>query len=179
MKKMIVSVIALYVGVFIIFSCVFLLLFHTALFASQHVLVYRGVGLLGVTAFIISLLAVCFGRPLAMYWQTIVAAIIISIAMHMSMFVVFPVTFERSVTMFTLESLQSAKTNVCGGLSKKSMEEKLIQDYVIGRDAMAKRIEEQSIIHMIEKNNDCYTVTDQATRFLQFSHIVKSIYNIK
>ena len=81
--------------------------------------------------------------------------------------------------MYLLTTLEKSITTSCGGLTKEQMKEGLINTFVVEKDALQKRIIEQSIINMIEKNEDCYTVTDQAKRFLQFSQTIKAIYNIK
>ena len=103
----------------------------------------------------------------------------IATSIHITLFVLLPVTFDRSVTIFLLESLQNQKGNICGGLTKSDMEQKVIDGYVIQNDAVEKRIDEQMTIDMIQKKNECYGVTNTAMVFLQFSSFVKQIYGVK
>jgi hypothetical protein len=108
-----------------------------------------------------------------------IAALVLAASMHLNVFVVFPVTFERSISMYLLTTLEKNRTTACGGLTKEQMKEGLINTFVVEKDALQKRIIEQSIINMIEGKNDCYMVTDQAVRFLHFSTFIKALYNIK
>jgi len=108
-----------------------------------------------------------------------VAALIIAFSVHLSLFVIFPVTFERSVTMYLLNVLKSNQQNVCQGLTKNQMRDKLITEYVIGKDAVNKRINEQIIIDIINKKDNCYQLTTRGTNFLKLSETLKKIYNIK
>ena len=108
-----------------------------------------------------------------------IAALIIAFSIHLSLFVIFPVTFERSVTMYLLNTLKNNQQNICQGLTKEQMKNKLINEYVVGKDAISKRINEQTIINMINKKSSCYQLTGRGTSFLKLSETLKKIYNIK
>lgn len=180
MKKPFVLLPFLYIGIFVIFTAIFIALFQTSLFSSQHVLFYRGLVLLVVTLLVTAVVILVAGRTFVeRYSQSLIAALVISLSLNLTFFVVFPVTFERSVTMYLLYSLDNGRDGVCGGLTKEVLQDKLINEYVVSRDAVAKRMDEQTIIHMVEAKNDCYKVTNQAKEFLHLSQIIKSMYNIK
>lgn len=179
MKK-ILPILAVYIGTNILFAVIFLLLFHTGVVSEEHVLFYRGLTLLVITSVFVAVIGasvyVMTGKK---YLETLIAAIVLAIAVHVSMFIVFPVTFERSVTMFLLRDLNTRQTDACNGMSKEDMQQELIQTYILSGDAVKKRIDEQSAIHMIAGTDACYTVTDRARSFLQFSNTIKTIYNIR
>jgi len=65
-------------------------------------------------------------------------------------------------------------------MSKKQLEKKLIQNYVIKNKAVDKRIKEQEIINFIEKkNNSCINITEKGNRYLKYSVIIQKLYNLE
>lgn len=173
-------ILIIYLSIFISFSLIYLLLFRLSFFGLPPVLFYRGVILLFLTTFIVLVISIIIYK----YWlksnlESITAAIIISFSIHLSLFVVFPVTFERSITMYFLSTLKnSISKNACQGLTKSEFTDRLINNYVIKNDAVGKRIEEQKIIRMIMQNNQCWSLTNRAIKFLNFSQLIKKIYGI-
>ena len=107
------------------------------------------------------------------------AAIFVAVSINLSLFVVLPVTFERSVTMYLLNLLNENEKNSCRGLTKNELRKHLVNEYVTGKDAIGKRIVEQTAINMIEEENRCYKLTKRGKNFLQTSELIKKIYNIK
>ena len=166
---------------FLAFSLFYLLLFHSPLFSSVQVLFYRGVLLL-----LVSFLCFVFGfvalrRKIGIGEETFFAALVVSLSLHLAFFVVFPVTFERSITVFFLGelSLQTASSGLCKGLATEQAEETLINDYIVGKGAVAKRVEEQKIIGFVDDSNECLQITDKGRKFLDFAKIVSKIYGIE
>ena len=105
-------------------------------------------------------------------FESIIAAIIVSTAINLSIFVVFPVTFERSVTIYLLNTLAQNQ------LTKSQLQNKLINEYVIKNKTVDKRVIEQEIIHMISDDQNYLHLTKQGINFLKFSEIIKKIYGI-
>lgn len=171
---------AIYFFCFLLFTFVFLLLFHTPLWAEQKVLFYRGLGLLVVSSLLVSTLAMTIRRV----WrevriESLVAAVIISLSLHLSFFVVFPVTFDRSVTMYLLSSLENRRNDLsCSGKFEDSLEKNLIEEYIVSRRAVRRRLNEQSIIGMIEERNNCAQLSSTGTLFLKFAGLVKKLYGV-
>ena len=185
-----------YFLIFLVFSLLYLLLFHSPLFSSVGVLFYRGVLLL-----LVSFLCFVFGyvalrKKIGFRTETFLAALVMSLSLHLAFFVVFPVTFERSITMFFLKELSLE------ALPFEQAEEILIKDYIIGKQAVAKRVEEQKIIgfisvtkddrtrarkprdsalgeDIIEDRNQYLQITNKGRKFLDFANIVSSIYGIE
>jgi hypothetical protein len=176
--KNILKILLTYVSVFTIFTTLYLLMFNTQLFAFQKVLFYRGITLLIVNFFIFLFIAIFVNKKFKSNFETLLAAIIVSASINLSLFVVLPVTFERSVTMYLLRSLNENRINSCGGLTKEQLEEKLINQYIIKNKAIDKRINEQELINFIS-NNQCVSITKKAKNFLNLSEIIERIYNIK
>ena len=167
-----------YLLVFALFTLLFLGLFHTPLLNSQKVLFYRGSLLLGLTALTFLLISGVCKRVLRVRFETILAAIVMSASLHLAFFVTFPVTFDRSVTMYLLNRLNTSQSRQCPGLTPEAMQAVFIKEYVKEQQAIARRIREQSIINMLEEKNRCVVVTARAQKFLQFSELVKKLYGI-
>lgn len=170
-----------YFTIFFVFSFLYLLLLQTPLFASVKVLFYRGVLLL-----LFSFLCFVAGyfilrKKFGLREETFLAALVMSLSLHLAFFVVFPVTFERSITMFFLKELSSQTTysGLCGGLTSKQAEESLIKDYIIGKGAVARRVEEQRIIGFVDNGNECIQITGKGRSFLEFAKMVNRIYGIE
>lgn len=173
----------IYSFIFFFFSFLFLLLFHTSLLSSQTVLFYRGLFLLGITTilFLVGVTVFSFqSKSNKTYIESLIAAVIMSAAIHVSLFIVFPVTFDRSVTMFFLNSLQKSQpTQSCAGLTNEQAQQLLISDYIVKNKALDKRTHEQVLAGMIEKNGVCLQLTARGHDFIDFSNVVKNLYNIR
>ena len=166
-------IIAIYFLIFILFSICYLVLFHTPLFSFQKVLFYRGIILLFSTVILFFIFGLIYYFKLSKKnIESILAAIIVSAAVHLSIFVVFPVTFERSVTMYLLNTLAQNQ------MTKSQLENKLIKEYIIKNKAIDKRITEQKIIYMIEDNQKRFQLTKRGLNFLNFSEVIRKIYGI-
>ena len=173
------KILGIYVITFLIFTLIFLFLFRTSIFISQLVLFYRGILLLFLTTIFVFTLAFLFKRLFKNRIESLIGAILVSASINLSLLVVFPVTFDRSITTYLLNILKESQNNSCRGLTKTEMEEKLIDDYVNKKKAITKRIEEQRIINFVDMNNQCVSLTPRGSNFLKFSEIVKKLYNIK
>jgi len=171
----------IYLTVFVSFSLFFLLLFHGPLFNNETVFFYRGLLLLTLTIFVfLPLILLTHLKLPKVDIESLIAAIVVSVAIHLSLFVVFPVTFERSITMYFLSSLQKSQpSSMCSGLTKNQVEDLLINDYIIRKKAVDKRIQEQGEINFVNVKNNCIQITPRAVDFVNFSEFVKKLYNIK
>jgi NADH:ubiquinone oxidoreductase subunit 6 (subunit J) len=174
MKK----IIATYIIIFLIFTAVFLLLLRSPLFASQKVLFYRGNILLGIVFILLLTSGVCW-RITKVRFETGLAALVMSASIHLALFVVFPVTFDRSVTMYLLNRLNTSESASCQGLSPQQMQNLFIKEYVKRDKAIARRIYEQSVIDMLKEKNECVSLTKRGQNFLKLSEFIKSVYAIK
>ena len=172
------KVILSYFLIFVLFSLVFFLLFRTPLFASQTVLFYRGNILLALTFVMLFLISGLQRRILKVRFETILAAIIMSASIHLSLFVVFPVTFDRSVTIYLLNRLNSSQSPTCQGLSPQQMQQLFVKEYVKRDQAMTRRIKEQSIINILKEQDNCVSLTPRGRSFLNLSELIKKLYNL-
>jgi len=175
------KIITIYLLVFLLFSLIFILFFHSPLFSKQKVLFYRGAGLLVVTTIITLLIEIIiFNRRWKLKTETLIAALVLSFAIHLSFFVVFPVTFDRSITMYLLNTLKRKQNSeICKGLNEKELEELFIKEYVKESQAVNRRIVEQSLIDFVERQDDCIQLTAKGDKFLRTSEVIKKIYGIR
>lgn len=178
MKK-ILNTVLFYGATFLLFTSVFLLLFRLPFFSGQKVLFYRGLWLLIVTIIIFAFTVYIVRSILKFSNESYIAAILVSASINLSLFVVLPVTFERSVTIYLLNTLEAGSQNTCNGLTKKQLEEKLINEYVVKNKAIDKRTNEQEIIGFVEEKNRCLTLTPRAKNFLKLSETIGRIYDLK
>lgn len=171
--------IPVYGGVFLLFTGIFLGLFHSPLKASE-VFFYRGLIYLGIL-FVFSLVGVgvLFGIRKIEKPETWIAALCIAASINLSAFIVFPVTFDRSVTMYILDTLHKGKSAVCRGLPRDALRTAVIDGYIIGGDAVEKRLREQREIDMVREQNGCFEATPRAGRFLYFANFIGGLYNIE
>ncbi len=139
----------------------------------QKVLFYRGVSLLLLTIILFTIFSfIYYFKFSKKNIESIIAAVIVSAAIHLSIFVVFPVTFERSVTMYLLNTLSQSQ------MTKSQLENKLINEYFIKNKAIDKRLNEQKIIDIISNHQKQLQLTQQGRNFLKFSKIIEKIYGI-
>jgi len=180
-KKYFAKILSAYLTVFLLFSLLFILFFHTPLFLDQKVLFYRGILLLLPTTFAILIFSFFLNKQfLKVSFETLLAAFIISFSFNLSFFIIFPVTFDRSVTTYLLSILRNKPaTENCQGLTDKTLEQYFISEYVIGKQAIQRRIVEQSIINMVEKKNNCVQLTTRGRNFLKLLEIIKKVYSIE
>lgn len=178
MKK-VIYYIAIYLSCFTFFTGVFVSLFHL-FYPGTDILFYRGIINLGISS-IATLAGILFffrsGRIHAI--ESWIAALSLAISINLSVFIVFPVTFDRSLSMFMLTTLHENRDTACHGLTKDQLENELVQTYIKSRQAILKRVDEQSVVGAIQNNNGCYLTTGRADRLLFFSTIVKKLYNIR
>lgn len=179
-ENVVKKIIWLYILVFVFFTTIYLVSFHTPLFKSQEVLFYRGIALLFFTTFITLIFAMfCYLKWLKSNLESIIAAISFMFAIHLTIFILFPVTFDRSITMYILNDLnKNYKNYTCNGLTKQKLASDLINDYTIEKDAIGKRLKEQSIINFINTNKQCIQITQRGIAFIDFSQVIKKLYDL-
>jgi len=175
--KNIFKLLLFYLLVFVIFSLFYYTFLRSQIFSSQKVLFYRGIILL-LIAFVPTLLSsIVLSRILRTRYESVFSSLILVLSLHICFFVLFPVTFDRSVTIYLLNSIKNNQKNYsCHGLTKKDLQDKLINEYVIKNDAINKRLIEQTIIDNIFFNSNCINLTNRGLKFLNFSRLIMSLY---
>lgn len=160
---------------FLVYTLIFISFFHIPFFSFEKVFFYRGIMFLFLTSFIFLLLLFLANK----LWRKInffigFSLLVFCFSINLSIFIVFPVTFERSLTMFLLQEIKKNE-----GINKNLLNRKLVDDYFLKNNALEKRILEQKEIGFIViKDNKIY-LSDRAKKFLFFSQFIKLFYGIK
>lgn len=180
MANIIFKKVVIYFTIFFLFSLSYLLLFRTGIFYGNKVLFYRGILLLVLNMSIFILIFLFINKLFhgRFNLETFSAALVMSFSINLSLFIVFPVTFDRSITMYLLQTLENKNVQSCQGLSKEDLQSNLINEYVIKNGAVQRRIMEQSVIGTLKNNDVCIQLTERGKDFLNFSKTVKQIYGI-
>jgi len=178
MKKLIFQ----YLVIISLFSLTTLLFFHLM---PIKIFFYKGLFIYALTLLVFSFIFILSSR--IKKWiktESFIAALSLAFSLNFAFFIIFPVTFERSVTMYFLNQLEKVKkenksySTCTNGLSFKQAEQSLIEGYIKGK-AVKKRVEEQKAAKTLDFKNDCIFITSRGERFLKFSEFIKTIYNIQ
>jgi hypothetical protein len=165
--------------IFCVFTCLYIISFHCSIISSQKVLFYRGLGLLLIVTFVMTVLVIIFKKQLQLSTETLIAAIIVSVSVNLAFFITFPITYDRSITMYLLDRINNPPSNTtCQGYTESQLEQRLLTEYIQEKQALRKRIQEQKVINFIKQDNQCISITNKAKRFLQYSEIIKKIYGV-
>jgi len=179
MKEKQKAVLIPYVFVFLLYSFLFILCFHIPIFERIDILFYRGVVSLVVTNAIVFLFIFIL-RTIKIFfhltnWEHIGFALLVSICVHLSVFIVFPVTYERSLTMYMLNFILEHKS-----VKKKEITSALINEYILKNDAVGKRLQEQSFSSFLKvENQNMITLTKRGEFFLIISNVIKKVYGLR
>lgn len=180
MFSKILKILTYYLVFILLFTSLYIFLFHSPLFNFQNILFYRGIYLLTFLSLIFPILTLLLKLKYSkINLERFFNALFVSICFNLSFFIVFPVTFERSVTMFLLNNIKSENRYECKIQSTQDLEKNLIETYVIKNKAIEKRMEEQKVLDTVITQNNCVDLTKKGNDFLSFSGIVMRIYNIR
>lgn len=155
--------------------------FKLGLFGGVEVLFYRGI----VIAFVALIIQAVFLAPLVhpgwqktktkLSWNDLVTVCALAFAFNITFLIVFPVTIDRSVSMFLLYEIEQHPEAVTG----EELESKLISEYVQKNGAVKRRIEEQVVSGNLEADSRGFKLTKQGSSFLKFSRFVAWLFNLK
>ena len=96
----------IYAGVLILGFLAYIGLIRTPLLAGVEILFYRGVLVAAILALLLIMAGIGAHRWLRLEPATLVGAVALSLAFNISFLIVFPVTFDRSITMFLLARIE-------------------------------------------------------------------------
>ena len=157
--KDVIKLIGLYILIFIVCSVLFVALFHTPLLAGMQVLMYRGLAFIIITG---CLAAVIMG-VVRHFWKEItirdiIMMFVIFCCINTVLFVLVPVTVERSVSVFMLSYMEENSDQT---FTQESVGEVFTSKYVTDYGAFEKRFNEQVETGTIKQNPDgSYSITE-------------------
>ena len=174
--KNVLKLIGLYALIYIVYTVLFVLLFHTGILAGMEVLMYRGIVFIIVTGI---LSAVTMG-VIRKFWdfisiRDIIMIFVIFCCVNMVLFTLIPVTVERSVSVFMLSYMDE---NSDQSFTEEDVQEIFTSKYVVDYGAFEKRFDEQIATGTLVDNGDgTYSITDYGRRIVKMFRIVADWFN--
>ena len=174
--KNVLKLIGLYALIYLVYSALFVLLFHTGILKGMEVLMYRGIVFIIITG----LLSAVTMAVIRKFWKfisirDIIMMFVIFCCVNMVIFTLIPVTVERSVSVFMLSYMDE---NSDKSFTKEDVEEIFTEKYVRDFGAFEKRFEEQIATGTLKDNGDgTYSITDSGRKIVGMFWMVADWFN--
>lgn len=156
----VIALIGIYLLIYLACTALFIGLFHTGLLKNMEVLMYRGVAFIMITGVVAGVI-MGIARKL---WgfitiRDIIMMFVIFCCVNTALFILVPVTVERSVTVFMLSYMDENSDKT---FTEDSVGEIFTSKYVNDYGAFEKRFNEQIVTGSIKQNPDgTYSITDR------------------
>lgn len=151
----------------------FVLLFWAKIGNSVTILFYRGVVLAIAAALVTGLVALWPARRTSDRLLPI-SAFAVSLSFNICFLVLFPVTVDRSVTVFLLSTLEQRQQS---GMAAAELQQAFIDGYVVDMGAVERRIDEQRTSgNVVVAPDGKVRLTRQGERFMAFSRLVERLF---
>lgn len=169
--------------VFLALGILHVLALASGLLGSMDVLFYRGVVLLLPCAAV--MLGLLFAirrirerRRLRTFPpDSVVAAVVTATALQLTFFTLVPVTIDRSVSVFVLARMRAAQ-QAGTPLTHRELESILLKEYVVGQDAIGRRMHEQRMAGNVIESGGRYELGPRGAWILAFADLVATVYGI-
>ncbi|HMK65440.1 MAG TPA: hypothetical protein VK564_06570 [Thermodesulfobacteriota bacterium] len=159
-------------------TALFVLSFRSPLFISMDVLFYRGIFLLIATCaiFLLILLIVrYFLLTKILIFRDILLIITIIFSFNLLFFTHFPVTAERSISLFILGYMNNHADRT---ITKDEITQQYIKKYIIEYGEIEKRFNEQIVTGDIIADGKGYRITKRGQSILNFFNLVDDLFLI-
>ena len=157
-------------------TVVWVVLFHTPLL-SGSVFFYRGLVLLALVGFVAATVLFLL-RQTVLRGLLGIRDILLVLSLLLSVNVVFfthlPVTADRSISVFMLAWMNRADNP----LTADEIEQGIVQEYVIDRKAIAKRLEEQLVTGTVVPSGEGYVLSDEGRSLVALYELIARLFNI-
>ena len=137
-------------------------------FDGIHILFYRGILLAGATAAIMLATGLALRRRLGLVPETLTGAVALSLAFNLCFLITFPVTFDRSITMFLLARIEQHD----GRLDMVGLQQLFVREYLGEMRQIERRVNEQSLSGNIRVEQRRIHITPQGRRLLAGSRTI-------
>jgi hypothetical protein len=170
------TLLAVYAATLLLATVAWVALFHTPLL-SGSVFFYRGLVLLAIIGLVVA--GVLFAlRQTILRGVLTIRDILLILSLLLSVNVVFfthlPVTADRSISVFMLAWMNRAD----GPLTPAEIEDGIVQEYVIDREAIAKRLDEQLVTGTLVAEGDGYVLSDEGRSLIALYEFIVRVFNI-
>ena len=156
----------------------FVVFFKLPIFKNINILFYRGIVILVVSSFctLATLLLIKKKWPKKLYgYKDMFYAVVCAFCLILVFFTHMPVTADRSMTIFLLGSMNRSPDK---SFTKADLTKVFIEDYVINRDNIEKRIDEQMYSGNIQKSGLGYRITSGGRALIKFYIFIANIFGI-
>ncbi|MGH1572984.1 hypothetical protein ACRAWG_22780 [Methylobacterium sp. P31] len=157
------------------FGC-FVLLFRTDLWSGVTILFYRGLILL-VVAFALTLAATAalagLGRAWGLRRRDALGACVLSLSLNLSVFVIFPVTIDRSISVFLLGQMAAhPDESFSPDLARAVFEAVYLGEF----SQIERRLAEQEASGNVTPSGAGYAITPQGRAFIRLCGLVARVF---
>ena len=170
------TLLAVYAVTLLAATVVWVVLFHTPLL-SGSVFFYRGLVLLALVGFVAATVLFVL-RQTVLRGLLGIRDILLVLSLLLSVNVVFfthlPVTADRSISVFMLAWMNRADNP----LTADEIEQGIVQEYVIDREAIAKRLEEQLVTGTVVPSGEGYVLSDEGRSLVALYELIARLFNI-
>ena len=155
----VIALIGIYAIIYLVCSAMFIGLFHTEILKNMEVLMYRGIAFIVITGIVAAIVMGIVRK----FWgfitvRDIIMMFVIFCCVNTTLFVLVPVTVERSVSVFMLSYMEENSDQT---FTQDSVGEVFTSKYVNDYGAFEKRFNEQVETGTIKQNPDgSYSITE-------------------
>ncbi|ETI58513.1 hypothetical protein C100_23385 [Sphingobium sp. C100] len=157
-----------YAGTIALGFLLYVALIRSPLLGQVDILFYRGVMVAGVAALLLLGAGIAARRRLRLEPATLVGAVALSLAFNISFLIIFPVTFDRSITMFLLARIERQD----GQLDARGLERVYVREYLGDMHQIDRRVAEQSLSGNIRVEGGRIHITAQGRRLLDSARAI-------
>lgn len=174
--KTVLKIVGLYFLIYVVYSAAFVGLFHTGILSGMEVLMYRGIVFIVITG-ILSAVTMGIVRH---FWKKldvrdIIMMFVIFCCVNTVLFVLVPVTVERSVSVFMLSYMEE---NSDSTFTQEEIGEVFTSKYVNDYGAFDKRFNEQIETGTIVENSDgTFSITPAGENIVEMFRVVARMFN--
>lgn len=175
MIKKLGKIVGIYAVIYLLCSVVFVALFHTPLFRSMEVLMYRGIVFILMTGILAAILMfLCKRKWESLFdFKDVVLMFLGFCCVNMVLFTLIPVTVERSVSVFTLSYMEENP----GAYTVEDMEKIFQEKYVCEFKAFDKRFAEQIVSGNVEETEEGYVLNERGKFTVKFFRAISSLFH--
>ena len=172
----IAAVLAFYATATLIGGCLFAMLLNSGAFAAIDVLFYRGLAALAVSGFLLLAILWALARRLpdglGLTARDTVGAAIVALSLLLVIFVLGPVTFDRSISIFLLSQFELADAP----LSEQAARDIFLRTYIDDWDQIGRRLREQEISGNLERTPQGWKLTTIGRLLMASARVISHIF---
>ncbi|WP_176596439.1 MULTISPECIES: hypothetical protein [Sphingobium] len=143
-------------------------LIRSPLLAELGILFYRGVIIAALTALLLLVTGLALRQRLRLDPATLVGAVALSLSFNICFLITFPVTFDRSITMFLLARIERHD----GELDAAGLERLYMREYLGDMRQIDRRVAEQALSGNIRIDQGHIHITPQGRRLLAGGRVI-------